>query len=44
MEEEINNIREAFRIEAIKNTVNAFNEGFLLGEKYAKQLFEEDKK
>ncbi|MBQ3474454.1 hypothetical protein IJH24_03485 [Candidatus Saccharibacteria bacterium] len=34
---------DAIRSEAVKNAVNAFNEGYLLGAQYAKQLYKENK-
>lgn len=40
---EINESIEAYRQEAIKNAVNAFNDGYLLGLKYGRMALEGDK-
>ena len=37
---EINESIEAFRQEAVKNIVNAFNDGYLLGLKYGRMALE----
>lgn len=41
-EQEINDLLESFKNEAVKNAVNAFNEGYLLGRHHAEQMFSED--
>lgn len=41
-EQKIVNAMESFKSEAIKNTVNAFNEGFMLGQQYAEQVFKNE--
>ena len=33
---------EAFKIEAMKNALNAFNEGFMYGRRYAEQLYKKE--
>lgn len=40
-EQEINDLLESFKNEAVKNAVNAFNEGYLLGRHHAEQMFSE---
>ena len=40
-EEEIARIVETYKDEAIKNAINAFNEGFLLGVRHARTVFPE---
>ena len=41
-EQKIVDAIEAFKSEAIKNTINAFNEGFTLGQQYAEQVFKNE--
>ena len=38
-EKEVLDALEAYKAEAIKNAINAFNEGFLLGRQYAEKQF-----
>lgn len=42
-DEKVLDALESIKSEAIKNAVNAFNEGFALGEQYAKQFYKLDK-
>ncbi len=35
---------EIYKSEAVKNAINAFNEGFMLGRQYAEQLFNNESK
>ena len=39
-EDKVRDALEAHKAEAIKNAINAFNEGFQLGRQYAESLFE----
>lgn len=41
MEVECNELVSRFRDEAVKNAVNAFNEGYLLGRRHAQMVFGE---
>lgn len=40
-DEEFVDLMEKFRAEAVKNTVNAFNEGYMLGKMHAELVFGE---
>lgn len=41
-DKEISAAMEAVRAEAMKNAINAFNEGFLLGVRHAKTILEKE--
>lgn len=38
-DEEVQAALQAIRTEAVKNAVNAFNEGFMYGQRYAEELY-----
>lgn len=38
-DEEVQAALQAIRTEAVKNAVNAFNEGFMYGQRYADELY-----
>lgn len=43
-ERKIIDAMESYKSEAIKITIDAFNEGFMLGRQYAEQLFKNESK
>lgn len=38
-EKEVLDALEAYKAEAVKNAINAFNEGFMLGKQHAEKVF-----